>query len=288
MLRTVFEYSTHLEELGILDCGCLEGYPEIASAIAALTCIRTLTLRYPTQVARDMLHQMHSRTARVEISFSKVSRHYMDPVELLMNWRDSLVTLCMSLPRYSEVRLGIQYTALTKLVLKCHQAIQASPLLYHYPNVRHFTITMCEGQCGHGGLHPKYIRRDDANIEEMRVINTHDRTFSWESLDVLRGDVHSIYHLALHCPVHRLELVDVGATDVFRFATIMTDIGPSALEVEAKSMAFDLEVLSTLMQHMPAGLQSLSITIASDTITGDLQTSMVSVPLFGAYVYSKT
>ncbi|KAI0093830.1 hypothetical protein BDY19DRAFT_1053255 [Irpex rosettiformis] len=276
-LRDVLRYSTHLEELCILDCGCLEGYPEVASAIAALTCIRTLTLRYPTQAARSLILQMCSRVTRVEISFSKVPRHYMDPVELLVNCRDSLMTLCMSLPRYSQVRLGIQYMALTRLVLKCHRAMQASPLLYHYPNVRHFTITMCEGHCGHGGFHPKYIRRDDVKIEEMRMVNTLDRTYSWGSLDILRGDVHSIYHLALNCPVQRLELVDVGTADISRFDKVMSDIRPSALEVETNSMESDLGGLSTFMQHMPMELHSLTITTTSDEVTGDLQTSMCNV-----------
>ncbi len=275
MLCTVFQYSTHLEELGILDCGCLED-PEIPSAIAALTSIRTLLLRYPTQAARDMLHQMRSQLTRVEVSFSKVPRHYMDPIELLASCHDSLATLCMSLPRFSEVRLGLQYPALTKLVLKCHQAIHAAPLLHHYPNVRHFTVTMCEGQCGHGGLQPEHIRRDDADIEEMRAVNTLDRAYSWKTLDVLRGDVPSIYHLSLNCPVQRLEILEVEAKDISRFGKVMTDMKPNALEVIVKSSAFNVDVLPPLMRHMPMELHSLKFDIEADELTGQVKTSMVS------------
>ncbi|KAI0699654.1 hypothetical protein BC835DRAFT_521550 [Cytidiella melzeri] len=275
-LRKVFQHATHLEELGILDCGFMEGNSGIPAAIAALTSIRTLVLRHPTHVALDMLAEMCSQPTRVEVSFSNNPRHRLDPIELLENCRTSLVTLCMSLPRFSEVRLGLQYTALTKLVLKCHRAILASPVIYHYPNVRQLTVTMCDGFCGHGGTNSKRVKRDNVEIEDTRSINSSTQTYSWSSLDLLRGHIPGIYSLALNCPVQRLELTEVATNEIGRFGHIMKDVRPSILEVQLNSVSFDLKSLSTLMQQAPKDLHSLTVDIVAAEVSGDLQTSMVS------------
>lgn len=272
MLCKIFRHATHLDELCILDCGFLEGYPEVPATIAALKSLRTFVIRQPTQSARDMLARMTSRVTKVDISFSRIASQRFDPVELLAPWRKSLAALCISLPNFTHVRPGLQYTALTKLVLKCHDCIPAASVLYHYPNVRHFTVTMCVGECGHGGVNAKIIRWDDTEIEAMRASNGHPEVDSWPLLDVLTGDIPAIYHLALKCPVRRL---DLNVTSHHRLGSVLQDVKPKILKLSQKMFAFDKNSLTSLTQQMQHELRSLTIRLEVVYLDEEIQSLMV-------------
>lgn len=275
MLLEVFRHAIHLEELGVLDCGFLEGDPELLSAIAALTNIKTLCIRYPTKVARDLLMRMQSQIIRVDVSFSKVARHRLDPVDLLSNCRDTVTTLCMSLPRFGDI--DIQFPALTKLALKCHQCLRTFPLVSAYPNVRDLTVTMCRGMCGHGGFDPEPVHRYEHDIENFRKENVLSRQLgSWRSLEHVRGDASSLYHLALDCHAQRVDLTDLMPTDLTKFATIMRDLKPCILRLELHTDTFLSELLPALMRYIPADLHGLCFVFEIGSMPGDLKLYLVS------------
>lgn len=282
LFRQVLQNATHLEEFALLDCACLDANPEVASAIANLTNLKTLRLQCPTPVASDMLQRIRSTITNANLAcngdFECEARRVLDATELLSLCRESIVTLCMTPPR--STKLGVQYTSLTKLELRLRFYTVASHIMHSFPNVRYLTATMVRAskECS--------FRGKAEDIEAARERNLEDGSMqSWPLLEHVRGDTIGLYHLALNRHIGRLDFVDGASLDVEKFTTILNDYRSEKLMVKlfVSSCGLNATELRKLVARIPDHFLCLSYVLQLRIDSGNLGDVIVSQLLVPNY-----
>lgn len=240
LLLAMFMHAKYLEHLKISDCEILVSDQRIASAIAALASIKSLTLHTLNEAAYLVLALSQSDLVAIEIGFWRDDvMGPEDPVPLLKGFSHCLRELRVT---YAEfLQHDILYPCVEILVIDDCRFALAQPLIGCFPNVN--DLSLWTGQ--------EDEALEDEEIEEHRQMNMHSQqeVGQWDSLNHLRGDIRSLYLLGLTCSVKHLDVQStfLTSTRVRQLSTLLLQGRPYALSIRIKASGFDMGLLTQLL-----------------------------------------
>ena len=264
----IFQNATHLESLVINDDGLFELDESISIAIASLPRLQKLELSFDNAEATDMMQRMQAPLVEVKIHFDHdyddgddVLDGFRDPIVYFAAIKETLEDVCVSgyaqFDRHSE---AYQYPLVENLDIDVPHIFQPlKPMIEGYPNLRQLSIwTDSEVDFDDSAFFEFLVEAREGNLNDQE---THG---SWESLDVLSGELSGLYALGIQCKVEHLDLADArvkGETRCDALKELITDTTPSSLSLGIVPPEFNLLQLGTMLEPAINTLSSISLNV---------------------------
>lgn len=247
---TLFSESIQLEALDLNEVDLSEIDERIPQALAALLKLRTLEFFSPNARTLEMLREMKAPLAHIEGSFL----NYNDPTDpgpLFARYRDTLESL--RLEWVQIVNTEVQYPRLTTLSLSYCDFARIQPIIHCFPNVKRLYITM-----GDDDLF-------DVGEDPCRLDNLSSQTHAaWTSLEVLSGDIRSLYMLAVCSRVYKVDVWSLLTSDLDgqRLRMIIPSLHPTKLTLELQIPEFSTVELETSLATIQELLRHLKLELS--------------------------
>ncbi|OCH85230.1 hypothetical protein OBBRIDRAFT_839111 [Obba rivulosa] len=233
------------------------GSQRMVSSFSGLFGLKVLCVHDVDVNGREVFHHMHQLTS-VEVHFSTFDE--VDPLPMFASSSATLEVLRVLRCSFRQLTT-VQFSGVGVLQLDPSDYVEAAPLLEAFPNLHTLQTVAAR-------IPSDYPSRLQAFHEGNHVFHTRR---SWTQLRAVKGDIISLYALALVHPVRSLSIARSQRNnpritpDIF--SVVLSSLRPSHLAVDLDTSDFNFETYCTI-PDVVQGVTHFSVRLVSSGYTG--------------------
>ena len=248
----LLQHASRLETLQFLQTGTISFDERIPRAVAALSNLRFFLTNDDCEGTFELLQNIRAPLTEIQMVFIRnISDVRVDPTLVFEPFKHSLES--MGVVFVDLTTTTVQYPHLTTFSAHQCKCTRIQPLHWSFPNLTKLSLDTIVNQTD----------SSDADHHRQLNIEAQRRGSRWSSLKCFRGDLYSLYVLALQCKIDHIDLTSslLGEKHHHQLHAVLSDTHPLVLQLKLRSPEFKRQQLGEVLAPVKDTLSKLALCI---------------------------